>query len=269
MRKKILIASSLFFLLFSFKSVFAEENNETSNNTNRFQIRKESREQTWKMSENEDRKKNLWRIREEQRIKRQQLLGNIVQEKQRLRTEFKEKFSEEKCARIQERVQNRLSLFTNAEGKHTKVYANLVNRINKFIARADEAKLDTSVVKSHLSELENKIAKFKENYAAYAAKFADKKNYNCQRSKGEFKGALLESKTLLKQVHADAAEIRIYVRTVILPELLALKKQMAQMNNNSAGQDDGSANESNNATNANSGANMPMPPSNLPNDNNY
>jgi len=168
----------------------------------------------------------LSKLKNQWRSQRQDLLAGLKQEKADLINKFKEKFTAERCARVQKRIQNRLSLFADAKEKHTSVYTNLVNRINKFIARADEQKLDTTVIKSHLAELQDKIEKFKNDYAAYAAKLGETKNYTCGHSEGEFKGVLLESKTLLKQVHTDAADIRTYVRETILVDLKALKAQM-------------------------------------------
>ncbi|MFA4817534.1 MAG: hypothetical protein WC608_02275 [Parcubacteria group bacterium] len=174
----------------------------------------------------EARKATLAEIKADWKEKRTEFLSNLKAEKERLRLEFKEKFTTEKCARVQERIQNRLSLFADAKEKHTSVYTNLVNRINKFIARAEEQKINTDTIKVHLAELQTKIEKFKEDYTAYAAKLGETKNYTCGHSEGEFKGVLLESKTLLKQVHTDAADIRTYVRETILVDLKALKAQM-------------------------------------------
>jgi chromosome segregation ATPase len=174
----------------------------------------------------EERKATLAEIREDWKEKRTEFLDNLKAEKERLRNEFKEKFTEERCARVQARIENRNGFFQGNYEKHTSVYVNLVNRINKFITRADEAKLDTATIKSHLAVLEDKIEKFKDDYAAYKAKFEEIKNYTCGHSEGEFKAALLDSKTLLKQVHADAADIRTYVRETILADMRALKAQM-------------------------------------------
>jgi hypothetical protein len=179
----------------------------------------------------EARKATLAEIRADWKEKRTEFLSNLKAEKERLRLEFKEKFTEEKCARVQARIQNRNEFFAGTKEKHTSVYTNLVSRINKFIARADEQELDTSTIKGHLAELQNKIEKFKDDYAAYAAKLGETKNYTCGHSEGEFKGVLLESKTLLKQVHTDAAEIRNYVRETILADLRALKAQMPDTEN--------------------------------------
>lgn len=168
--------------------------------------------------------------REEWRTQRQAALEKIKQQKEGFKAN-KEKFTAERCAKILERVQNRISNFDDKKGKHISVYSNLVNRINKFIARFDEKKLDTAALKSHLAELQAKIDKFKEDYAAYIAKLKESKTLTCGHSEGEFKGVLLEAKTLLKTVHDDAADIRTYVKTTILADLKALKAQMPKTEN--------------------------------------
>lgn len=220
MRKTIAIIFSAA-LLFSFSFVFAE--NSVSSETQSVLQRGEDVK-----NKIEARKTT---IRAEWKEKRVEFLNNLKGEKERLKSEFKEKFTQERCARVQERITNRLALFAGAKEKHTSVYINLVNRINKFIARADAQKLDTTTIKSHLAILQEKIDKFKEDYAAYAAKLAETKNYTCGHSEGEFKGVLLESKTLLRQVHTDAAEIRKYVRETILADIRALKSQMTDTEN--------------------------------------
>ncbi len=174
----------------------------------------------------ETRKAALAEIKTQWKEQRVALLDKLKSEKERLKNEFKEKFTEERCNRVRARIENRSGFFAGAKEKHMSVYTNLVNRTNKFITRADEQNLDTATINGHLTELETKIEGFKEDYAAYAAKLAENKNYTCGHAEGEFRGVLLESKTLLKQVHADAADIRTYVRETILADLRALKSQM-------------------------------------------
>lgn len=190
---------------------------------------------------------SLQQEKQQWKAQRQEALDKVKQQKEDFKT-IKEKFTAERCAQIQQKVQNRTSEFNNKKEKHTSVYTNLVNRINKFIARFDEKKLDTSAIKNHLTELQTKIDKFKEDYAAYIAKLGESKNVTCGHSEGEFKGTLLEAKTLLQTVHADAADIRTYVRTVILADIKNLKAQLPQENsvdNSATNNDTSTANKEN------------------------
>lgn len=157
---------------------------------------------------------------------RLEALLKLKSEKEEMRKQFKEKFAAERCAKIQEKMKERTAHFNEKDGKHIKVYTNLVNRINKFIAKFDAAGLDTTAIKAHLAELQTKINKFKSDFAAYRAKLVESRNFTCGHAEGDFKAVLLEAKTLLKAVHADAADIRKYVRTTILADIKALKAQM-------------------------------------------
>jgi hypothetical protein len=161
-----------------------------------------------------------------------------LEEKKKLRAEWKEKFTEERCARITARVQNRTSHYDQKETAHAKVYTNLVNRLNKFLTRFKTAGLDTAKLEGFLAELKTKIDKFKSDYAAYIAKLKESKSLTCGYAEGEFRAIMVDAKALLKTVHTDAAEIRTYVRTVIFPELKVLKSQMPKVTDDTDENDD-------------------------------
>ncbi|MDO8529104.1 MAG: hypothetical protein Q7S18_00345 [bacterium] len=223
--KKIFKIALVIAMLTTASIVFAKANVATIQNLK--QAREEMRTQRQTTLTSLQQEKQQWKTQ------RQETLDNVKQQKEELKA-MKEKFTAEKCAKIQEKVQNRTSEFNSEKEKHLSVYANLVNRINKFVARFADKKLDTSTIKSHLAELQTKIDKFKEDYAAYIAKLGESKNLTCGHSEGEFKGTLLEAKTLLQTVHSDAADIRTYVRTVILADIKNLKAQSLQEEKNTS-----------------------------------
>jgi chromosome segregation ATPase len=220
--KKIILTIFSLALASSFNCAYAKSDTAVDSGAqNTIQANEEHREQVKATI-----KSSLLRIKSEWKEKRTEILGKIKAEKEELKNKFQEKFTDEKCNRVQARIENRNGFFKGNYEKHTSVYANLVDRINKFIAKADDVKLDTATIKSHLATLQDKIEKFKDDYAAYKAKFDETKNVTCGHSEGEFKGVLLESKELLKTVHTDAADIRTYVRETILVDMQALKSQM-------------------------------------------
>jgi hypothetical protein len=168
---------------------------------------------------------------------RQQKLEALKLEKEKLRTQFKERMTQERCAKIEARLQNRTAKFGTASGKHTKVYANLLARIDKFIAKFTE--FDTAnpdkITQANLDELAadratlaTMIETFKTNYSEYISKLGSTQSLTCGSSEGEFRSSLVDSRVYLKNVHDSAAEIRKFVRTEILPDLLAVKKEIAK-----------------------------------------
>jgi chromosome segregation ATPase len=221
MKKTIAIVASIAALAYV-SLAFAEENagnNQGTTGTNQ--------ERKIELGQKRGIIKAEWEQKKEQwKTDRENILEKWKQEKERLREEFKEKFTEERCARIQKRIEERTSNFDEREGKHKKVYENLVNRINKFITRFETANLDTANLKSYLATLQEKIDKFSTDYAAYIAKLKESKNFTCGHSEGEFKGVLVDARAELKLVHEDAAGIRTYMRDTIIPEIKALKDKM-------------------------------------------
>lgn len=188
--------------------------------------------------ERESLKQEWEKTRESVKNEREQFkeqLSQRLEEKKNLLAEFKNKFADDRCAKIEEKIQERTSHFDERESAHQKVYVNLENRISKFISQfavagIDEAKI--TPLRAHLSELQAMRSSFKEDYAKYIASLKGSKNLTCGHSEGEFRASLVETKVLLKAVHTDAAAIRTYVRTVILPEIKVLKAQMPEEQDN-------------------------------------
>lgn len=170
-------------------------------------------------------------LKKQWKLQRQQVLNNLSPEKKRLEQEFKERFTEERCVQIQGRINEKILSFDTVDEKYMSVYTNLVNRNNKFIDRFKVSGLNTDTIKSHLAELQIKIDKFKDDFANYKAKLNGLKSITCGHSEGEFRGALLEAKELLKTAHSDAVDIRTYARTVIFEDLKTLKAQMPKDQN--------------------------------------
>jgi hypothetical protein len=152
-------------------------------------------------------------------------LKTALDEKMKLRAEFKTKLTEERCKRIQERVDSKIALFEEKKKSHVAVYENIKKRISSIIEKASAKGYDTSKLKSDLIVLEEKITTFTNDYASYLSKIKGSKNFTCRHSEGDFKGELVEARALLKTVHADAQDIRNYVANTIKPDIKALKDQ--------------------------------------------
>jgi hypothetical protein len=157
-------------------------------------------------------------------------LKTAQDEKMKLRQEFKTKLTEERCARIQERVDSKIALFEEKKKSHAAVYENIKKRISAVIEKASAKGYDTAELKSDLTVLEEKIATFTNDYASYLSKIKGSKNFTCGHSEGDFKGELVEARALLKTVHTDAQDIRNYVKNTIKPAIKALKDQKVESN---------------------------------------
>lgn len=214
--------------VFSFSVVSAGENTTDTIQSKREQWQAKTEQAQAQRAERQVKKEQLQQNIQKRRELAQQNKSELQQriaEKQKLREQFKEKFTEERCARIQERVQNRTARFDGGKEKHMAVYKNLKNRLIKFVEKLSAQGYDTSKLKEDLKVLDEKIAQFAKDYAAHTAKLNESKTLTCGHSEGEFRGTLVDARSLLKTVHQDAQDIRTYVRTVIHKDLQDIREQ--------------------------------------------
>jgi hypothetical protein len=165
---------------------------------------------------------------EEQKTQRKNDLTAARETKQEERTQKKEAGAEQRCAMIQERIQNRIGNFDDKKDMHMAVYANMVDRISKFIEKLSGEGYDTAKIKADLETLQEKIAKFSTDKDARLAALNETKSFACGHSDGEFKAKLAEARKALQLVRADAMDIRKYMLTIVRPDIQALNKQRVE-----------------------------------------
>lgn len=136
---------------------------------------------------------------------------------------------EDRCAKIQERIAERVANFDTIENKHMAVYINMQNRIQKFIDRLSADGVDTSKVQTDLTTLQTKITQFSTDYKTYLDALDSAKSFKCgdtdTATTADVRTTMQAARTALFTVHQDAVAIRTFMRTTVVPDILALKKQ--------------------------------------------
>lgn len=168
--------------------------------------------------------KNKFEQREEQRKAFEEKRAAM----QVSRQEETEKRVAEKCAMIQAKIAERNTKFEGNKAKHTAVYSNMTERISKFITRLSGEGYDVSKVKADLEILKEKISKLESDLATQNAKMNETKDFACGHSDGDFKGKLVEARTMMQTIHAEAMEVRKFVQTTIRPDIQALRTQKVE-----------------------------------------
>lgn len=138
----------------------------------------------------------------------------------------------ERCEMVQKRIAERATSVDTAKEKHLAVYKNMQARIQKFIDRLSAAGMDTTKVAADLTVLQTKIQKFTDDQKAYEATMDAAKNFACGETDiavvADAKTKMQTARAALKVVHADAADIRVFMRQTVMVDILALKKQVAE-----------------------------------------
>lgn len=211
MKKKLLILLAIVALSISSVALAQENENESESN--------EAQKTSWQEKRDEMEKKRE-EIKTEKKAKLEERQNEMKQEKE-------EKLAE-RCAKIQEKVQERSGNLDSIKEKHMSVYQNMTDRISKFIERLSGQGYDVSKIQADLVVLKEKIQKFSDDFSAQATKLGETKDLACGHSDGEFKGKLVEARKMMKTVHADAMDIRTYVRTVVRVDIQALRNQKVE-----------------------------------------
>lgn len=130
-----------------------------------------------------------------------------------------------RCGKIEENVQNKIDKFDENKVKHIEIYTKLRDRLSGRITAWKDKGYDVSALETNLKTLDEKISKYKTDYATFILKLKDTQKYNCGESEGSFVSALNLAKKELKNVRQDTADIRSYYQNEIRQNILDLREQ--------------------------------------------
>lgn len=161
-----------------------------------------------------------------------------VQERQVIRAELKDKiqegkeeFKSEKCDILEDRVTKRLNLYSQREESRTKRFESVNERIKSVIAKAKEAGLDTTLLETHLSELNVLVLNVTEARKAFITNLDESKEFACGASSGEFKNRMTTAKKSLDSLKKAVEEASTYYKTVLRLDIVDLLDQVRSNTN--------------------------------------
>lgn len=131
-----------------------------------------------------------------------------------------------RCPVVESKIQIKSSNFDNNKVRHLQAYQNLSDKLSAMADRLAQRNVDVAKLKADIAVLDQKIAKFSDDYAVYIGKLKDTQSYACGKTAGQFKTKLKESHAALKVVNQDAQDIRSYYNTTIKADIAALRAQI-------------------------------------------
>lgn len=133
--------------------------------------------------------------------------------------------TEKRCINLQEKITKKVSKFDSTKARHAAAYDNLVKRLNKIITTAEEAEVDTTDLKKHVTSLEKLIVTFKNDYTSYVTRLKAIPADSCDKKN---KTALKASKDALTKVRTDSQNIKKLYKELIKPAVQSIKSVMQQ-----------------------------------------
>lgn len=136
-----------------------------------------------------------------------------------------EKREEARCEGVVRRIDNRITAYNNTAERHLNQYRKATERAIALADRLDAKGYDTGTVRADAQILNEKITKAAQDYTNFIAKLEEAKAQDCGDSQGVFRKTMEQSRELLKTFRADVADIRNFIRTVLHPDIKALRSQ--------------------------------------------
>jgi predicted nucleic acid-binding Zn-ribbon protein len=169
-------------------------------------------------------------------------------EKQRLQTRCKN--STGKISELRGRIKG-------IETSRAQVYENLVNRLTKLSTRLQERGVDTTELDSQITELQEKIATFTTDLAAYKVAVGDLEDMDCAADAESFKASLEAARAAREKIKVDIADIKTYVNDTIKATLKEIRTALVKEDGSESTDSDesGSDGEQQEGTNDSTGTN--------------
>lgn len=136
-----------------------------------------------------------------------------------------------RCKAAQGGLSNISGRIKGLETSRSKVYENLVVRLDKLSERLKTNNLDTAELDRQLAELNNLVETFDTNLAEYSQSAADLAIMDCVADPVAFQASLETAREARALSSENAKAIKAYLANTIKPTLQQLKQQFAQNNN--------------------------------------
>ena len=140
----------------------------------------------------------------------------------------KQQFTQDRCDRINQRINDRLSNFQNKQNGDTTIFGNIYQRLTNLATRLKNDNLDTTQLTTDLATLKTKIDKVNTDYTSFIDGLKTTSSFTCGHSQGEFMGKLGAARAILLLVRQDRLDVKNYIKNTIRPDILALRQQLVK-----------------------------------------
>lgn len=132
---------------------------------------------------------------------------------------------EKRCEAVNARIDNRIIQFDRSKANIITRQEKINERLAEFINGLESKGYDVSTVRGDLETMKGMVTTSDSDYTALINQLKETKQLDCGDSKGVFKQAVEEAKTVLAKFRADVKTITDFVKNTLRPDLKALKGQ--------------------------------------------
>lgn len=169
-------------------------------------------------------------LNQEQKTQLQERLNKRKTDAKLRLTTVQEKRLQTRCTNAQGLVKSVNGRSVGIEANRSKIHSNLVQRLTTLETKLAAKDINTDMLKTNITELQNKITAFESDFTVYKQAVADVSNIeDCTTDPVAFKASLDAARTALQKVRDDSVAIRAYVKDSIKPTLTDLRTELSKV----------------------------------------
>ena len=136
-----------------------------------------------------------------------------------------------RCDRVTARVDERINLYNQNKDAHIQRYENIKTTVTNLVNKLNTAGYDTAAVVANLQTLDQMIKDAASSYTTFIATLESSKSFACGNSEGQFRAAIAQSLTELKDFRGKTQTIIDFVHNTLRPSIQDLRNQKPAQKN--------------------------------------
>lgn len=149
-----------------------------------------------------------------------------------LREQITHHVADRLCTKVENRIKLQIKYFENAQRRRTNAYQNTQARLAGLKDNLTNRGFDTVQLGTDLETLQLKIDTYSKAFDDFMVELKQAQELSCGESDGAFKDSITKARELLQQVRSLGLDIRSFLAETIRPELVSLKSQSANQEEN-------------------------------------
>ena len=128
------------------------------------------------------------------------------------------------CARLENRIQQRLDQYASHKDKWSSRHQGIVKRLEDLADKMEARGCDVSTLRANLQTYQNLIEAFAAAFRDFHASLQGSQTYACGESEGQFVAQVQESQPKLALVKQRASELHTFVQTTLRTRLTEMNR---------------------------------------------
>lgn len=133
--------------------------------------------------------------------------------------------TELRCDLAEARIDTTTKFYDGTHRRHVEQYQKMVSNFKRLMASLKEKGYDVTKLEADAKLLNDKVAKFSQDHAAFIEQLKQARQYACGESSGQFKTEMQKARELAATLKLDAQDIRAFYQTVIRADIKAVRAQ--------------------------------------------